>query len=560
MSSAPNVRRRSIDRRSLLAGSAALAALGPLFPRNLGVIAAKDATPVGSPTPPVTTASGPVTGIEHDGVMSFRGIPYATAPVGGLRWASPQPVDPWTEPLAADAFCSDCMQVVGPESIQTTPSEDCLYLNIWKPAELIADALLPVLVWIHGGGYVGGGASVPIYDGAPFARQDIVVVSFDYRLGRLGFFVPDALRDNTAPPFGNYGYEDQILALRWIHENISNFGGDPNRVTLMGESAGGASVVHLMTSPAVEDGLFQQAVILSGGGRLALLDRPLAADAFGEVSAVDVDNRFAASLGVVGNGPEQLARLRAVPAEKLVDDLDLEKLAKTRLLGGQLAGVPVVDGEIVQGQPVDHFSDGSAKTMPIIIGTTAIDVPTHFPPDKIFPLRWFGPDRDAAREAYGLGDDRFIGPAELITLLLSIGADMTMHEPAHFVASAMREAGHPAWVYRFTYTAESTRPAQTAQVHAGELPFLFDTLDARYGDAVTANDQATATAFHTYVANFVRTGDPNGTGLPTWPEVTPSQYEVMNFTLDDGPVFGPDPRPTVALVGAAQDRQRAADS
>jgi len=448
------------------------------------------------------------------------------------------------------------MQVTGPEDLQTAPSEDCLGINVWRPyGEVMIDALLPVLVWIHGGGYVGGGSSVPWFDGSAFARQGIVFVSFNYRLGRFGFFAPSALLDNTEAPYANYGYLDQIAALRWVQENISAFGGDPARVTLMGESAGGASVIHLMTSAYVEEGLFQQAVILSGGGRLALLDRSMERESLIKLSAPAVDDLFAASIGVIGNGPEDLEELRKRPADELVDDLDMQKLAERTLVGGPLVGVPATDGEIVVGQPGEHFLDGTAKLMPVIIGTTAVDVPTHFPPSKLDPLSWFGPDEDAAKAAYGFGDDRFLGPKDLVAVNLAIGVVITMHEPAHFIASTMREAEFDAWVYRFTYTAESTRPEQIGQVHAGELPFLFDNLAARYGDAVTANDQATASAFNTYVANFVIHGDPNGSGLPEWPPLTPAEFDVMNFTLDDGPVFGPDPRPSVALVSAVQERQ-----
>lgn len=508
-------------------------------------------------TEPVQTASGPLFGTIGDGVASFKGIPYTVPLVDELRWAPPQPPDPWLKPLAAIDFCSDCMQVTGNEDLQTTPSEDCLCLNVWRPyGDVMIDALLPVLVWIHGGGYVGGGSSIPWFDGSAFARQGMVVVTFNYRLGRFGFFAPSALLSNTPGPYANYGYLDQVAVLRWVQENISAFGGDPHRVTLMGESAGGASVVHLLTSPVVEDELFQQAVVLSGAGRLALLDRPLESEHFGHLAATVVDNLFSASVGVTGSSQASLDKLRALPASKLVGDLDLGKLTNRKLIGEPLIGVPATDGEIVVGQPQDHFLDGSAKQMPIIIGTTALDVPTHFPPNKLRPLTFFGPDEDAAKAAYGFENDPFLGPSDLIKLNFEIGVDITMHEPAHFIASAMQSAGFDSWVYRFTYTAESTRPRQTEQVHAGELPFLFDNLSAKYGDDVTPNDQATATAFNTYVGNFVKTGDPNGDGLPAWPPVAPGQFDVMNFTLDDGPVYGPDPRAaSVALVAAAQQRQ-----
>ena len=547
-------RKITSSRRALFGHSAVLASLAAVGSHKIAPAFAQGATPVGMPGPVAQTSSGPVMGSTGNGVTAYKGIPYAAPPVNERRWVAPQEITPWTEPLAATDFCSDCMQVVGPESLQTTPAEDCLGLNVWQPAGAAPDAGLPVLVWIHGGGYVGGGSSIPWYDGAAFARQGLVVVSFNYRLGRFGYFIPSALKDNSDPPYGNYGYLDQIAALRWVKANIGAFGGDPARVTLVGESAGGASIIHLLVSPAVEDGLFQQAVILSGGGREALLDRPMERQRSFELTAVDVDNLFASSIGIPGHGQKQLDKLRAAPAETLVGELDLAQLLKTRLLGGTFAGVPVVDGVIVDGQPQDHFLNGSAKQIPVIIGSTGADAPTHFPPSLLRPLSWFGPDEQAAKEAYGFGDDRLLGISEHVELLQEIGVDLTMHEPAHFIASTMQQAGHPSWVYRFTYTAESTRPAQLAQMHSGELPFLFDQLAAKYGDAVTANDQATATAFNAYVSNFVKTGDPNGGDLPAWPAITPGEFDVLDFTLDDGPVFGPDPRPAVALVAAARER------
>lgn len=553
----------TFSRRSVLAASAVSAA-GLVSVGGITRVKAQDASPVASPVvaaPEVETASGPVTGVLLDDVAVYKGIPYAAPPLGELRWGHTQPAAPWSEPLAAVEFCSDCMQVTGAEDLQTTPSEDCLGLNVWRPyGDVMIDALLPVLVWIHGGGYVGGGASIPWFDGAAFARQGMVFVSFNYRLGRFGFFAPPALLDHTEAPYANYGYLDQIAALRWVQENISGFGGDPHRVTVMGESAGGASVAHLLTSPYLEDGLFQQAVILSGAGRLALLDRSMERESLVKFSAPTVDGLFAASIGVRGDSADDLGKLRDVPAEKLVGDLDMKDLLNRKLTGLAMVGVPAVDGEIVAGQPGDHFLDGTAKSMPVIIGTTAVDVPTHFPPSKLDPLSWFGPDKDAAKAAYGYGDERILGPKELVAVNLAIGVDITMHEPAHFIASTMKDAGFDAWVYRFTYTAESTRPEQTGQVHAGELPFLFDNLAAKYGDKVTANDQATASAFNTYVGNFVIHGDPNGDGLPEWPPVTPSEFEVMDFTLEDGPVFGPDPRASVALVSAAQQRAQSGDA
>jgi para-nitrobenzyl esterase len=527
----------------------------------------------------VQTPSGSVRGAAADDVIAFKGIPFAEPPVGALRWRAPQPVPPWTGVLDTNAFAHDCMQpVVEFEPIATTPSEDCLYLNVWMPAYADAGDELPVLVWIHGGGYVGGGTSIPFYDGSAFARQGIIVVSANYRLGRLGFFAHPALLAAAEDPVGNYGYLDQIAALRWVQESIGAFGGDPGRVTVMGESAGGGSVVALLTSP-LASGMFHQAVVLSGGGRLPLVTRPLSGGNATAPSADQVDADFAATFGIEGDDASALAALRAVPAEQLVAALDLGAVLAAGLACAAaeiedptgydptcrpaLSGVPVIDGTIVTTTPERALLDGSATNVPVIIGTTAADLAEYFPPRVTDPYAWFGDDASAAERHYRLP---FLARAALVLKgqsqlrdllpVLSIGADMTMHEPARFVARQTNAYGSPAWLYRFTYTAESTRPDSTRQTHAGELPFLFDQLPARYGDTVTAADERTAQAFSSYIGAFVRTGDPNGGGLPTWSAFDREAYELLDFTLEDGPVFGPDPRADgIRLVERVADAQ-----
>jgi para-nitrobenzyl esterase len=375
-----------------------------------------------------------------------------------------------------------------------------------------------VLVWIHGGGFVGGGSSIPWFDGSRFARQGMVVVTLNYRLGRLGFFAHPAVLAENEGAGGNFGYMDQIAALRWVQDEIAAFGGDPSRVTVSGESAGGASVLAMLTSPLTE-GLFSQAVVMSGGGRLPLVGRPMTGGTAVAPSADQVDAAFAASLGVEGSDPAALATLRDLPAEQLAD-LDLGGLFRIGLscqaleladpavydpaCRPALAGTPMIDGTIVTGTPQDVVRAGGAHTVPLIIGTTAADLPAFFPPRITDPWVIFGEDARAAERHYRLP---FLVRAALVLRgqerlrdllpLVSLSADMTMHEPARFVARQMVAAGQPAWLYRFTYTADSTRPDSDRQVHAGELPFLFDQLGARYGDAVTDADRRTAAAFNT---------------------------------------------------------------
>lgn len=216
----------------------------------------------------VTVETGKLKGPAAGGVVSFKGIPYAAPPVGDLRWRPPQPAARWSSVRDAAAYGHDCMQLPFPSDaapLGTTPAEDCLVLNVWAPKHRTGK--LPVLVWIYGGGFVNGGSSPAVYDGSQFAKRGLVFVSFNYRLGRFGFFAHPALsKEGKDGLLGNYGYMDQIAAMKWIQRNIAAFGGDPHQVTVFGESAGGGSVHMLMTSPLAV-GLFQRAIVESGGGR-----------------------------------------------------------------------------------------------------------------------------------------------------------------------------------------------------------------------------------------------------------------------------------------------------
>jgi para-nitrobenzyl esterase len=506
----------------------------------------------------VTTESGKVQGVSAEGVISFKGIPYAAPPVGDLRWREPQSVTPWTDTRQATAFGADCAQAPGEaEPIQTTPSEDCLYLNVWKPETTDDNAQYPVMVWVHGGGFVGGGNSIPWYDGTAFAKQGIVVVSFNYRLGRLGFFAHPALLAANEGPVGNFGLMDQIAALEWVERNIAAFGGDPNEVTLVGQSAGGAAVLALLTSPNV-NGLFDRVMVLSGGGRQGLLLKERTGGTPDNPSADQVDATFAASLGITGTDANALAALRALPAEQIQANLNLENLAALVLSGSKAySGTQMLDNSIITGQPGDLIRQGRGPNVPVIIGTTAIDLPFTFPPLPN-PLVYFGADAGAAAVAYNVP----ASPTEedIQRLYLQLGIDLTMHEPARYVAKQMTSRGNPVWLYRFTYTAESTRdpskPETFLQSHAGELPFLFDRLAARFGTSVTTSDQQTATAFNTYVANFVKNGDPNGEGLVAWPKFDPAQFSLLNFGLT-GQAFETDPLAArLELVEKATDAQQ----
>jgi para-nitrobenzyl esterase len=498
--------------------------------------AAATASPAMPSATTVQIESGRLEGALADGVLAWKGIPFAAPPVGALRWRAPAAARPWSGVRRATAFGPDCMQV--PEKGAPPPSEDCLFLNVWRPASAGAGAGggLPVLVWIHGGAYVSGSGSTPVNDGAAFARQGLVFVSLNYRLGRFGFFAHPALTAAKEGPRANYGYLDQIEALRWVRRNIGAFGGDPAKVTVFGESAGGASVLDLLVSPLAR-GLFRAGIVLSGGGRAALLGgRHLGRGTAKEPSAEEVGVRFARSAGIAGQGPAALAALRALPAETVRGGLDMMSLVRAE---GPLtyAGGPVIDGEIVLAPIGERLRRGEATRVPVLIGTTSEDLGRFSSPrSKAALFAEFGPDAARARAAYDPG-----GRGKLAELSAAVGADMVMQEPARFVARQLTAAGSPAWLYRFGYVPEALRDRWRGAPHASEVPFAFDTLTLAYGGAASAGDRSVARAFNSYLASFARTGRPGGDGLPAWPPFDPARSDLMLFTRESGPVVVPDP-------------------
>ena len=268
-------------------------------------------------------------GAAADGVVSWKGVPFAAPPVGDLRWRAPRPAPAWDGVRQASAYANDCMQQPFPSDaapLGTPPAEDCLYLNVWAP-EKPAAAKLPVMVWIHGGGFVNGGSSPAVYDGSHFARRGVVFVSFNYRLGRFGFFAHPALTQEAAGgPLGNYGYLDQIAALRWVQKNVAAFGGDPGNVTLFGESAGGGSVNTLMISPLAK-GLFHKAIVQSGGGRaggVMAMRHARQPGPDGSPSGEANGLAFAKLAGVTGEDAAALAALRKLPAADVVRGLNAD--------------------------------------------------------------------------------------------------------------------------------------------------------------------------------------------------------------------------------------------
>ena len=501
----------------------------------------------------VTVESGQLQGAVQDAVLSFKGIPFAAPAVGDLRWRPPQPAGKWSGARSADHYGADCMQLPFPSDaapLGTPPAEDCLYLNVWRPAAQSAGPL-PVMVWIYGGGYVNGGSSPAVYDGSEFARQGVVLVSFNYRLGRFGYFAHPALtREGKAGLLGNYGDMDQIAALEWVQRNIQSFGGDPHNVTVFGESAGGASVHTLLTSPLAV-GLFQKAIIESGGGRSLFNGSPhLHEAANGKVSAEDAGLAFAAKKGIAGTDAAALKQLRALPADSIVDGLNM---ASMKQADATYSG-PMIDGKLRLQDPGAAYRAGKQLRVPVVVGATNMDIgfgSEETTKDELFAT--FGANAAAARKAY----DRD-GKLTLTDLAGAIDRDRMMLEPARFVARILSRdrsaaegipgsaggatwgAGQPVWEFRFSYVAESMRSQWPGAPHASEIPFVFDTVRARYAAQLTAADESIARKTHAYWVQFAKTGDPNGTGLPGWPKYSAGADTLMNFTAA-GAVAEPDP-------------------
>ncbi|MGH7725633.1 MAG: carboxylesterase family protein [Candidatus Eiseniibacteriota bacterium] len=505
------------------------------------------------PGPRVEIESGMLEGAAADSVVSFKGIPYAAQPVGGLRWRPPQPIQPWAGVRQAGAFGHDCVQFPIPGDAGASGAErgeDCLMLNVWRPAAIPEGEKLPVMVWIHGGGFLNGAASVPFFDGSRFAREGIVFVSFNYRLGRLGFFAHPALSARSERPLANYAFMDQLAALQWVQRNVHAFGGDPRQVTIVGESAGGISVVHLLMWDKAQ-GLFQRAAVLSGSGRRYMPQFRKLKEATGPLPSAEAAGvAFAESVGVLATGEAGLEALRKLPAERVNGDMSMLALLQ---MSPTYVGGPVNDGEIVTAKPEENIRKNEFAKVPLLIGTTGADLPADFPPDRTRPLDFFGPDSARASKLYD--PDGTMPPDQLSVL---IAADMTMHEPARFLAERMAATGEPTWIYRFDYVPEFLRGKMTHAPHAGELGFLFDQLGARYGKGATARDREMAKTFHGYFVRFVKHGDPSGRGLPAWPKVDPSRDDLMMFGADGKARLDQDPwGERLRLVTRAQERRGA---
>jgi para-nitrobenzyl esterase len=453
----------------------------------------------------VKVAQGQLHGATAGAVTSFKNIPFAAPPVGDLRWRPPQAPKAWAGVRDATALGPMCWQMRQVPS-DANQSEDCLQLNVWTPANFKPGAKIPVMVFIHGGSFTGGSGTNALYDGTHFAERGVVLVTVNYRLGRLGFFAHPALTaEQPGAPLANYGMMDNLAALRWVQANIAAFGGDPKNVTAFGESAGGILINDLMASPQAK-GLFAKAISESGFGRVPGL--PMAA-------AEKVGVTYATGLGVSGTGPDAAKALRGLTAEQL------SKAA------GQVT--PIVDGKVLPEGPAAAFAAGREQKVPYIAGGNSWEA-SLFPNNT--PLDTAGPLRDKLVAVYG-------APADLKNVQWDLATEAMVIEPDRLLARLHVKNGQKAWVYYDSYIPASQRATIHGLAHGGELAYVFGNLSdkdrvqgTRTIPAATPEDRKLSAAITDDWAAFAKTGDPTAPGVPAWPAYTPATDAVLEFGAD----------------------------
>ncbi|RZI77829.1 MAG: carboxylesterase/lipase family protein [Variovorax sp.] len=461
----------------------------------------------------IATDAGSVRGLEANGLLAFKGLRYAAPPVGEARWRAPQALSPWAGTVPAQAPGASCIQkpALSIDSGGGDPrpmAEDCLFLNVWTPRAEAA-ARLPVMVWIHGGALIFGAGQLPVYDGAALARQDVVVVTLNYRLGPLGFFAHPALGTADAGAPANFGLLDQIAALQWVQRNIAAFGGDPSNVTVFGQSAGAESVLALMASPLAR-GLFAKGIAQSPYGIPSHTRRKAEAVAL----------RVSEALGVPGGAKASAADLRAIPAQ-----------AFGSLDGTGLSLAPsFITGDAALPQPIlTAFRRGRQATVPLVIGSTSDDSSVAFA-FGISPAAAFaklGAARTPVRSLY----PRELDEAELGRQTVR---DLVFTAFSRRIA-VLHSARAPTWRYYFDYSASGVRDSRPGVPHGSEIPFTMGTLDSCQCLDVpaSAEDRAAARRITARWTQFARSGVPDAPQALAWPRDTRRNAVVMTFAQDD---------------------------
>ena len=465
----------------------------------------------------VKAEGGLLKGTVEDGLQIYRGIPYAAPPVGDLRWRPPQPAPKWEGVRAADQFGRACVQTNTAIANLPAPSEDCLYLNVWTPAKSAGEKL-PVLVWIHGGGFVAGTPAEQLYHGEWLAKKGVVVVSIGYRLGVFGFLAhSDLSAESPQHVSGNYGILDMIAGLQWVQKNISAFGGDPKKVTIQGESAGAAAVSILCASPLAK-GLFRGAIAESGGSF-----GPVRADAtFGEseplASAEKRTVEWMSSAHI-----SNIAELRKIPADKL-------QAMTPRQFGWAR---PNMDGWVIPGDQFKLYEAGQYNDVPVLTGYNS-DEGLLFGNAKSQEVYV-----QSVRERYQQFADKVLAAypgGETPTgkwTARNLIRDSAFGWNAWTWARLQTKTGKSkVFLYYFDEQAEipaGAEPGAYGARHASELPYVFRQLTEHDRLAPTAKDEALSNMMRTYWTNFAKTGDPNGAGLPKWPAYSGAKPQMLHI-------------------------------
>lgn len=483
----------------------------------------------------VETAAGTVEGIELEGgLKAFLGVPFAEAPVGELRWAAPQPKKAWEGVLETKEFGNDPMQptIFGDMAFRGPKrDEDCLYLNIWTPAAVASEGL-PVLIYFNGGGLMAGSGSEPRYDGAAIAREGVIGVTANYREGVFGFFShPDLTEESPYHGSGNYGFLDQVAAIQWVKDNIKAFGGDPDRITIVGESAGSFSVSLLMVSPLSKN-LIAGAMLSSGAEVLPYIgEEQASADAFGE-----------ALLGV--KGIASLADARALSADELQELIPPTGMANV-----------IIDGYFMEEQPDAIYARGEQANVPLLAGWNSLEGTPRASTVEGYKKQLrpqFGEMTDEIFEAYGIVEDADVMSIKGFTLAGDLFTGFPTWKVCDYHA---KTTSQPVYRYKYNHPRpapsakmgdkvgalaggvrekteeEKARPVFIAPgaVHSADIEYAMGNLETNEYYDWQPEDFAISKTFLSFYANFCKTGNPNGEGLPTW---TP-----INGKLDAAPVM-----------------------
>ena len=472
----------------------------------LGAVTALAAGPVSAQTPTVKIDTGPLVGVTEGPASVFRNIPYAAPPMGVLRWAPPQAPKAWTEHRAAAEAGPSCPQPMNADNSPNSGgangpiSEDCLQLNVFAPKGAPkASKRAPVMVWIHGGANRTGAGW--IYGGQNFARDGVVVVSINYRLGALGYFAHPALTKAAKPGeiLGNDGQMDQIAALKWVQRNIARFGGDPKNVTIFGESAGGFDILALLATPSAK-GLYSKAIVESGGGWFPV--QTLAAQEAADVALLT-------KAGITASTADDL---RALPVDKLVP------------LNGNFGAL--IDGKLMTETASQAAAAGRLNDVPLIIGSNSGE-------DSLMGPGPLPPAAAALIPAAARGVYKTEAAAGDEILARAIFTDRVMGGPARWQA-AKASGGKPAWLYYFTYVGSRFPASKTRAGHADEIQYAWEYWGRRTPiSQISAKDQAVATLMHACWVSFAKTGAPK-CGAEAWPAYTPAKDQLMEFGAASG--------------------------